>query len=104
MIRFLPVIAARPNLPSSRRGRSPRPRLFRCIGQAHATEPIAECIRGGRVREAESNIGLLALVSAPAAADRDAALTVKRVKVQENTAEASGRKGEFDQMREVAFV
>jgi hypothetical protein len=45
--------------------------------------------RGGALGEAEANIGLLAPVSAPAAADRDAPLTVKLVKVQENTAEAS---------------
>jgi hypothetical protein len=43
-------------------------------------------------------------MSAPAAAGRDAALTAKRIKVQEDTAEASWREGEFDQMREVAFV
>jgi hypothetical protein len=70
------------SLGSSRRGRrGPRPWLFRCVGQAHATETIAECIGGGGIGEAEANIGLLALVSAPAAADRDAPLTAKRIKV-----------------------
>jgi hypothetical protein len=70
------------SLGSSRRGRrGPRPWLFRCVGQAHATETIAECIGGGGIREAEANIGLLALVSAPAAPDRDAPLTAKRIKV-----------------------
>src|SRR5262245_43960585 len=39
--------------------RSPaRASLWR-VGQALATEAIAECIRSGRVGEAESNIGLL---------------------------------------------
>jgi hypothetical protein len=43
------------------------------------TEAIAECIRGGGVWEAESNIDLLGLVSAPAAADWDASVTVERI-------------------------
>jgi hypothetical protein len=47
------------------------------VGQALATEAIAECIRSGGVWEAESNIDLLDLVSTPAAADWDASLTVK---------------------------
>jgi hypothetical protein len=51
----------RPQLHSSCRGRrGPRPWLFRWVGHAHATEAIAECIRRPRVREAKSNIGLLA--------------------------------------------
>jgi hypothetical protein len=37
-------------------------------------------------------------------ADWDAPLTVEGVKLQENTAKASRRKCEFDQMREVPFV
>jgi hypothetical protein len=49
------------------------------VGQALATEPMAECIRSGGVWEAESNIDLLDLVSIPAAADWDASLTVKRI-------------------------
>jgi hypothetical protein len=51
------------------------------IGQAFATKAIAECIRCGGVWEAESNIEMLGLVSTPAAADWDAAFTVKRVKL-----------------------
>jgi hypothetical protein len=66
------------------------------VGQALATEAIAKCIRSGSVREAESNIELLDLVSTPAAADRDAAFTVKRVKLQESTAKALRRNREFD--------
>jgi hypothetical protein len=49
------------------------------MGQALATEAIAECIRSGDVWETESNIELLDLVSAPAASDRDALVTVERV-------------------------
>ena len=62
---------------SSRRGHL-RPLLLHsflggpCVGQALATEAIAECIRSGSVGEAESNIGLLCLVPTPAAADWDA--------------------------------
>ena len=74
------------------------------MGQALATEAIAECIRSGSVREAESNIGLLCLVPTPAAADWDAPFTVEGVKFWENTAKVSRRKCEFDQMREVPFV
>jgi len=57
----------------------------RCIrqrsrgGQALATEAIAECIRNGGVWEAESDIELLDLVSAPAASDWDASFTVERI-------------------------
>jgi len=47
------------------------------IGQALATEAIAKCIRRGGLSEAESNIDLLDLVSAPAAADWDASFAVK---------------------------
>jgi len=57
------------------------------VGQALATEAIAECIRSGGVWEAESNIELLGLVSTSAAADWDAAFTVKRVKLQESRSE-----------------
>jgi len=53
--------------------------LIRCVGQALATEAIAECIRGGGVWEAESNIELLDLVPTPAAAHWDALFTVKRI-------------------------
>jgi hypothetical protein len=49
------------------------------IGQALATEAIAECIRSGSLSEAESNIKLLGLVSTPPAADRDASVTVERI-------------------------
>ena len=51
------------------------------MGRTLATEAIAECIRCGGVWEAESNIEMLGLVSTPAAADWDAAFTVKRVKL-----------------------
>jgi hypothetical protein len=51
------------------------------VGQALTTETIAECIRSGGVWETESNMELLDLVSIPAAADWDAAFTVKRVKL-----------------------
>jgi len=61
------------------------------IGQAFATEAIAECIRCGGVWEAESNIELLGLVSTPAAADWDAAFTVERFKLLALVAEASCR-------------
>jgi hypothetical protein len=71
------------------------------VGQALAAEAIAECIRSGGVGEAESNIELLGLVPTPAAADWDASVTVE---LWENTAKASRRKCEFDQMREVLFV
>jgi hypothetical protein len=50
------------------------------VGQALATEAIAECIRSGGVGEAESNIELLGLVPTPAAADGDAPFTVEGVK------------------------
>jgi hypothetical protein len=50
------------------------------VGQALATEAIAECIRSGSVWEAESNIELVGFVPAPTATDRDAPFTVKRVK------------------------
>jgi hypothetical protein len=62
-----------------RRSRGPRLGLLRCVGQALATEAIAECIRSGGVWEAESNIDLLDLVPTPAAADWDASFTVKRI-------------------------
>jgi len=44
-----------------------------------ATEAIAECIRSGGVREAESNMKLLGLVPAPATARWDAPFTVERI-------------------------
>jgi hypothetical protein len=50
-----------------------------CMGQALATEAIAEFIRSGGVWEAESNIELLDIVSTPAAADWDALVAVERV-------------------------
>jgi hypothetical protein len=49
------------------------------MGQALAAEAIAEFIRSGGVREAESNIEWLCLVSTPAATDRDASFTMKRI-------------------------
>jgi len=49
------------------------------VGQALATEAIAECIRSGGVREAESNIEWLDLVSASSAADWDASFTMERI-------------------------
>jgi hypothetical protein len=51
----------------------------RCVGRALATEAIAECIPSCGVREAESNMELLALVPTPAAADWDASITVERI-------------------------
>src|SRR5262249_27347840 len=75
-----------------------------CVGQALATEAIAERLRSGGVWEAESNIDLLDLVPTSAAADWDASFTVECIHLQENTAKASQRKCEFDQMREVPFV
>jgi hypothetical protein len=74
------------------------------VGQALATEAIAECIRSEGLWEAESNIKLLGLVSTPAAADWDASFTVECINFKENTAKASRRKCEFDQMREVPFI
>jgi hypothetical protein len=74
------------------------------VGQALATETIAECIRSGGIWEAESNIEWFDLVSTPAAADRDASFTMERINLLENTAKASRRKCEFDQIREVPFV
>jgi hypothetical protein len=49
------------------------------VGQAFATETIAESIRSGGVWEAETNVESLGLVPAPAAADRDASVTVERI-------------------------
>jgi hypothetical protein len=49
------------------------------VGQAFATEAIAECIRSCGVWEAESNIESLGLVPAPATAHWDASFTVKRI-------------------------
>jgi hypothetical protein len=74
------------------------------VGQALATEAIAESIRSGGVWEAESNIKLFDFVSTLAATDWDASFTVERINCQENTAKASRRKCEFDQMWEVPFV
>jgi len=62
-----------------RRSRGPRLGLVRCVGQALATEAIAECVRSSGVREAESNIDLLDLVSIPAAADWNASFMVERI-------------------------
>jgi hypothetical protein len=53
--------------------------LGEIVGQALATEAIAECIRNSGVWEAEMNIDLLALVPTPAAADWDASFTVERI-------------------------
>ena len=49
------------------------------MGQALATEAIAEFIRSGGVWEAESNIELLDIVSTPAAADWNASFMVERI-------------------------
>jgi len=56
-------------------GKRPAPSLLK----SKPTETIAECIRGGGVWEAESNIELLDLVPTPAAAHWDASFTVKRI-------------------------
>jgi len=87
MIRFLPVIAI--FLPQSSSAvspllhpttlRGPRLGIPRFVGQALATEAIAECIRGGGVWEAEANIEWLDLVATSAAADWDASLTMERI-------------------------
>src|SRR5262249_20387577 len=87
-----------------RRSLGPLLGLQRCVGQALATEAIAELIRSGGVGEAESNIEWLDLISTPAAADRDASFTMERINLLENTAKASRRKCEVDQIREVPFV
>jgi hypothetical protein len=60
-------------------GRSARHPFSAARGGAFATEAIAESIRSGSVGEAESNIGLLCLVSTPAATDWDASVTVERI-------------------------
>src|SRR6516164_10461672 len=52
--------ASRPSI--RRRSRGPRLGLAQCVGQALATEAIAECIRSGSVWEAESNVEWLDLV------------------------------------------
>jgi hypothetical protein len=49
------------------------------VGQALATETIAECVRSGGVRETESNMELLDLVSILAAANWDTSVTVERI-------------------------
>jgi hypothetical protein len=49
------------------------------VGQAFATEAIAECIRSGGVWETESNMELLDLVSIPAAAYWNAPFAVERI-------------------------
>src|SRR5215813_12669049 len=77
-----------------RRSLGPRLGLHRCVGQALATEAIAECIRRGGIWEAESNMEWLDLVSTPAAADRDASFTMESINLLENTAKAFRRKCE----------
>src|SRR6516164_2263458 len=86
-------------LSSRRRSLGPRLGLAQCVGQALATEAIAECVRSGGVGEAKSNIELLGLVPTPAAANWDASVTVERINLWENTAKASQRKCEFDTRR-----
>jgi hypothetical protein len=49
------------------------------VGQALATQAIAECIRSGGVWETESNMELLDVVPTPVAADWDASFTVERI-------------------------
>jgi hypothetical protein len=51
------------------------------VGQALATEAIAECIRSGGVWEAESDIELVGFVPAPTAKGWDAPFTVERIKL-----------------------
>jgi len=53
--------------------------LPRCVGQAFATEAIAECIRTSGVRKPEPNMELHDLVSIPAASDWDASITVEGI-------------------------
>jgi hypothetical protein len=98
MMRFLPVPLTCPGSlrRTGREGRNPRLGFLSCVGQAHTTEAIAECIGSGGVGEAESDVGLLGLVSAATAANRDAPLTVERVKVKEHATKASGWTCEFD--------
>src|SRR5262249_36832074 len=74
----------------------------RTVGQALATEAIAESIRRASMWEAESNKERLD--QNPAAAGRDAGFKMERLNLLANTAKASRRKCEFDQMREVPFV
>jgi len=62
-----------------RRSRGPRLGLPRCVGQAFATEAIAECIRTSGVRKPEPNMELHDLVSIPAASDWDASITVEGI-------------------------
>jgi hypothetical protein len=66
MILFLPepLICAPPISASAVVGRNARLGLLWCVGHAHTTEAIPECIRGGGIREAESNMRLLGIVSA----------------------------------------
>jgi len=71
-------VHAAPALPR-RCSRGPRLGLW-CVGQALATEAIAECIRSGSVGEAESNIELLCLVPTPATSHWDAPFTPERIK------------------------
>jgi hypothetical protein len=78
MMRFLPFIAIS-FCPTLLRAEIPQLGLPRCMGQALATEAIAECIRSGGLWEAESNIKLPGLVSTPAAADWDASVAVERI-------------------------
>jgi len=56
---------------------NPRLGSLRCVD--HATKAIAECIVSGKCPNAESNMGLLGLVSGTATANRDAPFTVERV-------------------------
>jgi hypothetical protein len=49
------------------------------VGQALATEAIAECMRSSGVWETESNMELLDLVSIPAAANWNTSVTVERI-------------------------
>jgi hypothetical protein len=57
---------------------------------------MAECIRGGGVCEAESNIELFGPVSTPTAANWDASFLVERIKLSEGTSKAFRRNCEFD--------
>jgi hypothetical protein len=60
--------------------------LFWCVGHAHTTETIAECIRDRGIREAESNARLPDVVLTTAAASWDAVVTMERVDIQEDSA------------------
>jgi hypothetical protein len=73
------------------------------VGQALATEAIAESIRSGGVWEAESNKKLFDLVSTPAATNWDMSFTVERINFYgfgwEARRDEPGRKGTLQHAR-----